>query len=147
MKYEFVEIDEYTTKLKYKDKEFTFKKTVALLEKIQSTNLEAKANMMKFLKSRGETANDYIVTKTEGSKVIEDKSNLVELETTFLGEARNKMYDDICKEFTGMTYAALMVDIGISVANTKEALEEIKDFTTGLSKAVMKVDKDTPREN
>ena len=35
MKYEFIKVDEDTTKLKYKDKEFTFKKTVGLLEKLQ----------------------------------------------------------------------------------------------------------------
>lgn len=141
MKYEFVEIDEDTTKLKYKDKEFTFKKTVDVLSKIQSTNVTAKADMMKFLKERGETANDYIVTRTEGSKTIEDKSNLVELETTFLGRTRNDMYDEICKEFTGMSFAVLMVDIGISVTN----MNELRDFTEGLTKAVMLVDK-TPSE-
>lgn len=144
MKYQFIKVDEDTTKLKYKDKEYTFTKTVGLIEKLQSSVHVGKANMMKFLKSRGETAKDYVITRTEGSKIIEDKSNLVELEQQFQGEARAEVFDDICKEFTNQTFAELLVDIGINVYD----LEELKDFTGNLSLAVSnyKKDEDTPSE-
>ena len=42
MLFEFISIDDDTTKLKYKDKEFEFKKTVGLLEKLQKVNFNAK---------------------------------------------------------------------------------------------------------
>lgn len=143
MKYQFIKVDEDTTTLKYRDKEFIFTKTVGLVEKLQSSVHEGKANMMKFLKERGETAKDYIITRTEGSKVIEDKSNLVELEQQFQGEAREQVFDDICKEFTGKGYAELLVDIGIDVYNNEELLE----FTKGLSLAVSNhKTEDTPSE-
>ena len=134
MKYEFVKVDEDTSILKYKDKEFTFSKTVGLIEKLQNSNFAAKTNMMKTLKAKGETANDYIVIKHEGNKTIEDKSNLVELEHYFLGLERAKVYDEICQEFTNMTYTELMLDIGLDVTD----VEQIKDFTLKLSVAITK---------
>lgn len=131
MKYEFIKVDEDTTKLKYKDKEFTFKKTVGLLEKLQKVNFNAKMSMMKALKERGETANDYIVVRKEGNKTIEDKSNLVELEQYFIGLESSYIYDDICKEFTNMTFAELLVDIGLDLD-----VDAVKDFTLKLSAAI-----------
>lgn len=131
MKYEFIKVDEDTTKLKYKDKEFTFKKTVGLLEKLQKVNFNAKMSMMKALKERGETANDYIVVRKEGNKTIEDKSNLVELEQYFIGLESSYIYDDICKEFTNMTFAELLVDIGLDLD-----VDAVKDFTLKLSTAI-----------
>ena len=132
MLFEFIKIDDDTTKLKYKDKEFEFKKTVGLLEKLQKVNFNAKMSMMKSLKERGETANDYIVIKKEGSKTIEDKSNLVELEQYFLGLESQKIYDDICKQFTNMTFAELLVDIGVDY----NSIESVQDFTLKLSTAI-----------
>ena len=132
MLFEFISIDDDTTKLKYKDKEFEFKKTVGLLEKLQKVNFNAKMSMMKSLKERGETANDYIVIKKEGSKTIEDKSNLVELEQYFLGLESQKIYDDICKQFTNMTFAELLVDIGVDY----NSIESVQDFTLKLSTAI-----------
>lgn len=131
MKYQFIEVDEDTTKLKYKDKEFEFKKTVGLLEKLQKVNFNAKMSMMKTLKERGETANDYIVVRKEGNKTIEDKSNLVELEQYFIGLESSYIYDDICKEFTNMTFAELLVDIGLDLD-----VDAVKDFTLKLSTAI-----------
>lgn len=132
MLFEFISIDDDTTKLKYKDKEFELKKTVGLLEKLQKVNFNAKMSMMKSLKERGETANDYIVIKKEGSKTIEDKSNLVELEQYFLGLESAKIYDDICLEFTKMTFPELLVDIGIDY----NSVEAVQDFTLKLSTAI-----------
>ena len=143
MKYQFIKVDEDTTTLKYKDKEFIFTRTVGLVEKLQSSIHVGKANMMKFLKSRGETAKDYIITRTEGSKIIEDKTNLIELETQFQGEARELVFDEICKEFTGKSYAELLVDIGIDVYNNDELLEFTKELSLAVSNH--KTD-DTPSE-
>ena len=141
MKYEFVKVDEDTTKLKYKDKEFEFKKTVGLLERLQKVHTNAKIAMMMSLKEKGITANDLITTTKKDGKIIEDKSNLVELENYFTGLESASIYDEICNKFTGMAFANLLVDVGIDTEN----VDEIKDFTMKLSKAIMSTDK-TPRE-
>ena len=141
MKYDFIKIDDDTTKLKYKDKEFTFKKTVGLLEKLQKVHNDAKISMMLHLKEKGLTANDLIVTTKKGGKTIEDKSNLVELENYFVGLESASIYDKICQDFTSMSFAELLVDIGIDVEDS----EAIKDFTMKLSTAIMSQNK-LPRD-
>ena len=141
MKYEFIKVDDDTTKLKYKEKEFEFKKTVGLLEKLQSVNFNAKIKMMKSLKEQNMTSNDLIVVIKKDGKTIEDKSNLVELENYFIGIESASIYDEICQEFTGMSFAGLLVDIGLDTNN----VEEIKDFTMKLSVAITNKDK-TPSD-
>ena len=73
----------------------------------------------------------YIVVRKEGNKTIEDKSNLVELEQYFIGLESSYIYDDICKEFTNMTFAELLVDIGLDLD-----VDAVKDFTLKLSTAI-----------
>ena len=95
MKYQFIKVDDDTTKLKYKDKEFEIKKTVGLLEKLQKVNNKAKLSMMKALAEQGMTANDLIVERKEGNQTIVDKTNIVELEEYYLGVESQNIYDDI----------------------------------------------------
>lgn len=133
--YEFIKIDEDTTKLKYKDKEYEIKKTVGLLEKLQSLNSNAKFALMKALKERGETAEDYIVTKLEGNKTVVDKSNLIELEHYYVGLESQKVFDDICKEICNMSLAELLVDIGLNVSEPKVLETFMKDFTLAVTMA------------
>lgn len=138
--YEFKEIDEDTTQLTYKDKKFDFKRTVGLVEKLQKVNNRAKIKMMNSLKEQGMTSNDLIVKTTKDGKLYEDKTNLVDLEEYFVGLESMAIYDEICKEFTGMTYAGLIVDIGLDADNQ----EQVKEFTVQLSRAIMKPS-ETPR--
>lgn len=142
MKYEFIKIDDDTTKLKYKDKEFEIKKTVGLLEKLQNINYNAKLNMMKALKERGETANDYIVKRVEGNKTYEDKSNLVELEQYFVGIESQNIYDDIIKDTTGMSFAELLVDMEFDLENQTE----LKQFMTDLTLAITMANKSPSKQ-
>ena len=137
MKYEFIKVDEDTTKFKYKDKEYEIKKTVGLLEKLQSLNNKAKLSMMKALAEQNMTANDLIVVKKEGNKTIEDKSNLIELEQYYLGVESQKVYDDILKETTGMTLAELFIDMDVDYDN----VEVVKEFMIELTKAITTVGK------
>ena len=53
MKYEFIVIDPDTTKLKYKEKEFTIVKDIALMNELQSINYTAKNNMIIDLAKKG----------------------------------------------------------------------------------------------
>lgn len=132
MKYEFIKIDDDTTKFKYKNKEFTFKKTVGLIEKLQKINFNAKMSMMKELKDKGMTANDLIITRKEGNKTIEDRSNLIELEQYFVGLESESLYDEIIKDATGMSFAELLVDMDIDYNNKDDLLA----FMTQLTKAI-----------
>ena len=132
MSYKFTKIDEDTTKLEYKDKSFEIKKTVGLLEKLQKVNYKAKISMMKHLKEEGMTSNDLIIKTTKNGKIYEDKSNLIELEQYFTGLESSKIYDEICQEFSKMTFAMLLLDVGIDTNNENE----VKDFTVELTKAV-----------
>lgn len=132
MSYKFTKIDDDTTKLEYKDKSFEIKKTVGLLEKLQKVNYKAKISMMKHLKEEGMTSNDLIIKTTKDGKIYEDKSNLIELEQYFTGLESSKIYDEICQEFSKMTFAMLLLDVGIDTNNENE----VKDFTVELTKAV-----------
>lgn len=132
MSYKFTKIDDDTTKLEYKDKSFEIKKTVGLLEKLQKVNYKAKISMMKHLKEEGMTSNDLIIKTTKNGKIYEDKSNLIELEEYFTGLESAKIYDEICQEFSKMTFAMLLLDVGIDTNNENE----VKDFTVELTKAV-----------
>lgn len=141
MKYDFVKVDDDTTILKYKDKEFEMKKTVGLLQKLQSINNKAKIQMMKELKEQGMTANDLVVVRKEGNKTIEDKSNLIELEQYYVGVASESLYEELCKDYCGMGFAELLVDIGIDVENK----DELKKFMTEFTYSITPTTK-TPRE-
>jgi len=132
MRYQFVKVDDDTTKLKYKDKEFEIKKTVGLLEKLQKVNNKAKLSMMKALAEQGMTANDLIVERKEGNQTIVDKTNLVELEEYYIGVESQNIYDDILKESTGMTLAEILLDIDLDY-NDKDV---VKDFMVELTKAI-----------
>lgn len=141
MKYEFVKVDDDTTKLKYKGKEFEIKKTVGLLEKLQKVNNKAKLSMMKALTEQGMTANDLIVERKEGNKTIVDKSNLIELEQYYIGVESENVYDEILKESTNMTLAEILIDIDLDY-NDKNV---VKDFMVELTKSISITPK-TPSE-
>lgn len=141
MKYEFIKVDDDTTKLKYKDKEFEIKKTVGLLEKLQKVNNKAKLSMMKALTEQGMTANDLIVEKKEGNKTIVDKSNLIELEQYYIGVESENVYDEILKESTNMTLAEILIDIDLDYNDQNV----VKDFMVELTKSISITPK-TPSE-
>ena len=131
--YEFIKIDEDTTKLKYKDKEFEIKKNVELLSTLQGINFRAKARMMRELKSMGMVADDLKVIRKEGSKTYEDNSNLIELEEYCLSVEAELIYDEIVKKFSGMTLAEILNDIGIS----RDDKDSIIKFTDKINKAIV----------
>ena len=70
MKYEFIVINPDTTKLKYKDKEFTIVKDIFLMNELQSINYIAKNNMIIDLAKKGLTPDDLIIKKVENGKKL-----------------------------------------------------------------------------
>lgn len=113
MKYKFTKIDEDTTKLTYKDKEFTIKKDIDLLKRLGSIQQKAKTNMFLELTKQGITTKDLEVEKHEGNKTTIDKSNLIELERYYLDLAAQEILNDITKKYTEMGLLALINDIGL----------------------------------
>lgn len=120
MKYKFEKVDADTTKLKYKDKEFEFKRDVDLQTKMQGLYMKARTKMMVELAKDGVTKEDLIVKKKKDGKTYYDNSNVLEIEKTYLQLVSLDLYDEISKKYTNMTLQELMVDIGLTETETEE---------------------------
>ena len=112
-KYEFIKKDEDTTILKYKDKEFEIKKDVELQKEMESVNKNARVKMMLDLTKQGITSKDLIVVRKEGSKVYEDKSNLIQLEQNYMQEASVDLFQNLSEKYFEMSLENLIKDIGL----------------------------------
>lgn len=113
MKYKFIKVDEDTTKLQYKDKEFLIKKDIDLLKRLGSIQQKAKTMMYVELTKQGISAKDLEITKHEGNKTIVDKSNQIALEKYYLDLAAAEVLNDISVKYTQMRIDELIVDIGL----------------------------------
>ena len=129
MKYEFIKIDEDTTKLKYKDKEFSIRKDIDLLKKLGSIQIKSKTRMYSELAKEGISVKDLEIERHEGNKTLIDKSNIIDLEKYYLDLTAAEVLNEISLKYTTMSIDALITDIGI-------AEEESKKFMTDLLKAL-----------
>lgn len=132
MKYQFVEKDKDTSILKYKDKEFEFKRDIDLQAKVQGVHSKARTKMFIELSKQGITKDDLVVKTIKNGKTYEDNSNLEEIEKGYVEMAMLDLIDDICFKYTQMKFAELIVDIGMSQENFKE----MEQFTTDLTLAI-----------
>lgn len=76
MKYEFIKIDEDTTNLKYKDKEFAIKRDINLISRVQNVFNRAKTKMFLDLTKQGIKKDDLIIKTIKNGKTYEDNTNL-----------------------------------------------------------------------
>lgn len=129
-KYEFIKQDEDTTLLKYKDKSFEIKKDVELQKEIESVNKNARVKMMVDLTKQGITSNDLIVVRKNGSKTYEDKSNLIQLEQSYMQEASVDLFQSLSERYFGMKLEDLIKDIGLE---DEEASKFGNDFAYALA--------------
>ena len=129
MKYIFEKIDNDTTKLKYKDKEFEIKKDVDLTKKIQGLYMKARTKMMVDLAKEGITKKDLTIEKKENGKTYYDNSNITELEKTYTEMASLDLYNEIAQKYTKMDLTELMEDIGLT---DKEAEQFGVEFSIAL---------------
>jgi len=129
-KYEFIKQDEDTTILKYKDKSFEIKKDVELQKEIESVNKNARVKMMVDLTKQGITSNDLIVVRKNGSKTYEDKSNLIQLEQSYMQEASVDLFQSLSERYFGMKLENLIKDIGLE---DEEASKFGNDFAYALA--------------
>ncbi len=130
MKYEFIKIDDDTTKLRYKGKEYEIKKNVGLIRDMQSIPVRAKTMMMLDLSKQGITAKDLIIERKEGNKTYIDNSNIQELEKAYNDQASVSLLDELSKKYVGIGLIELIQDIEL---DEKEMEQFSKDFVVAFS--------------
>lgn len=137
MKYEFIKVDEDTSKLKYKDKEFTIKNTVKIVSEIQGIIMQSRIKAIQDLAKQGQSIKDLTIERKENGKTYYDNSNRKELEAIYQQQAILEFFDNKCINICGMTLSELMSDIGLSSEDDGEKFaQEFMQYLTG----------NTPRE-
>jgi hypothetical protein len=129
MKYKFEKVDNDTTKLSYKEKEFDIKRDVQLTKKVQSIYMKARTKMMVDLAKEGITKKDLVIERKENGKTYYDNTNVTEIEQNYIQMASLELYNEICKKATGMEIDELMEDIGL---NENEAEKFGNEFSLAI---------------
>lgn len=137
MKYEFIKIDEDTTKLKYKDKEFEFIRNVKLVSEIQGIIKKSRVKIIQDLAKDGISIKSLTIETKKDGKTYYDNSNKAELEEIYKEEAMFEFFNQKCVEIFGMELGELMEDIGLKTEEEGEKFS--KEFFSYLSG-------NTPRE-
>ena len=129
MKYQFIQEDEDTTILKYKDKEYTIKRDVELVSKLQSVNRDARLSMYADLVKKGISKDSLVITTKKDGKTYVDNSYLDELEKQYLKDEQYNLFNDLCKHYFDMSMEQLVLDIGLKP-------DESQKFGTELGEAI-----------
>lgn len=138
MKYKFEIVDNDTTKLIYKDKEFKIKRNINLLKKTQEVYFKARTKMMVDLTKQGITKKDLIIEKKENGKTYYDDTNIREIENNYIEMENLEIYNSIAEDYTGMSWIELIEDIGLEES-------DIEEFAFNFAKSLQGKDK-TPSE-
>lgn len=138
MKYKFEIVDNDTTKLTYKDKEFKIKRNINLLKKTQEVYFKARTKMMVDLTKQGITKKDLIIEKKENGKTYYDDTNIREIENNYIEMENLEIYNSIAEDYTGMSWIELIEDIGLEES-------DIEEFAFNFAKSLQGKDK-TPSE-
>ena len=138
MKYEFIKIDNDNYKLKYKEKEFDFKKDVALMNEFQGLNAKARNKLIIDLAKEGLTTKDLTIKKEENGKTYYDNTNIKEMEKNYLNMESLNMFDRITNKYFKMSLLELIEDIGINDEN------EVEEFSTKLIKVLTGKEENLP---
>lgn len=131
MKYKFEKVDNDTTKLSYKEKEFEIKRDVELTKKIQGIYMKARTKMMVDLAKEGITKKDLVIERKENGKTYYDNTNVTEIEQNYIQMASLELYNEICKKATGMEIDELMEDIGLNENEAEKFGEEFSKAIQG----------------
>ena len=129
-KYSFNFIDDDTSELVYKDKKFTISKDVELQKEVQNINNKARILMRVDLAKSGLTGKDLIIIKKEGNKTYEDKTNLIELENSYMQQASTELFETLSQRYFNMSLNDLILDIGLTM---EEAEKFGSDFAHALA--------------
>lgn len=130
MKYNFsCENDDVT--LKYKDKEFTFKRDVKLISELQGLVMEARQRMIEDYAEKGKSIKSLTIETKKDGKTYYDNSNKNELEKIYQEKVTLEFYNNKCIELFGMDLTKLMQDIGLTTED--EGSKFANDLLTNLS--------------
>ena len=113
MKYEFIKVDEDTSKLKYKDKEFIIKRNIKLVSEMQGLAMKARVKMIQDFAKEGQSIKDLTIEKKVNGKTYYDNSNKEELENIYQEQITLEYFNDKCKEIFDLDFAELIQDIGL----------------------------------
>lgn len=138
MKYKFEIVDNDTTKLIYKDKEFKIKRNINLLKRTQEVYFKARTKMMVDLTKQGITKKDLIIEKKENGKTYYDDTNIREIENNYIEMENLEIYNSIAEDYTGMSWIELIEDIGLEES-------DVEEFAFNFAKSLQGKDK-TPSE-
>lgn len=138
MKYKFEKVDNDTTKLSYKEKEFDIKRDVELTKKIQGIYMRARTKMMVDLAKEGITKKDLVIERKENGKTYYDNTNVTEIEQNYIQMASLELYNEICKKATGMEIDELMEDIGLNESEAEKFGNEFSLAIQGKTKTPSK---------
>jgi predicted transcriptional regulator len=138
MKYKFEKIDNDTTRLSYKEKEFKIKRDVELTKKIQGIYMKARTKMMVDLAKEGITKKDLVIERKENGKTYYDNSNITEIEQNYIQMASLDLYNEICKSSTNMAIDELMEDIGLNESEAEKFGNEFSLAIQGKTKTPSK---------
>lgn len=130
MKYEFIRLDEDNIKLKYKDKEFTFKVNVKLISEMQKIIMESRIKLIEDLAEKGKSIKNLTIEIKKDGKTYYDNSNKQELEQIYQEQEYLKFFNNKCQEIFNMDLQSLIDDIGL---NDEEAEIFGKELTMNLS--------------
>lgn len=131
MKYEFIKVDEDTTKLKYKEKEFTFKRNVKLVSEMQGIIKKSRVKIIQDLAKDGISIKSLTIETKKDGKTYYDNSNKAELEKIYQEEAMLDFLDSKSQEIFKMGIAEVLQDIGLTAEAEGEKFA--KDFLSYLS--------------
>lgn len=137
MKYQFIKVDEDTTKLKYKDKEFEIKRNVKLVSEIQALVMKARVKMIQDFAKQGISVKDLTIETKKDGKTYYDNSNKAELEKIYQEQMTLEYFNNKYQELFGMDMAGLIQDIGL------EKEDEVAKFSEEL---VQHLNGSIPRE-
>lgn len=124
-KYEIIKtnLDEY--KLKYKDKEITFKSDINTTKRIQSAISDAKAKVVIDLAKNGLSIKNLVIEEKIGGKIFVDNTNKNELENIYIEKEMASVFDDLCKEKLGLGLTELILDIELDEKDQEKFAEEL----------------------
>ena len=148
-KYEFkkITLDEY--KLVIENKEYPFKRTIEMGEKVQGITASARIKMLKELTKMGLTKNDLIIKKDlRNGKTTYDETNYQEFEKKFIEEETLQVANYLMENCFKMTTTKLFEELGINVNSeiNEDEANGIMMFTQKFITIISKEEEDTPSD-
>jgi hypothetical protein len=131
MKYEFIRLDEDNIKLKYKDKEFTFKVNVKLISEMQQIIMKSRIKMIQDFAKNGLSIKDLTIEIKKDGKTYYDNSNKLELEKIYQEQEYLSFFNEKCQEIFDMDLQTLIDDIGLTEEETEKFGKDLMNYLSG----------------